>query len=159
MERIPSKVLCLCANLATFVVAAPAVQADARCSDMSSHIPDPGQYVMVYLSMHREDPNWGVQYYEGSLHIEGQNSIYLSGGAKEYFSIRRTKDDQPFDPGGTEDISWTMDKDGVLHVHDNTWNFDLPPLHFTCVGNMMTVYRSGEGIYSLTFGDVIENVG
>jgi hypothetical protein len=131
--------------------------ADATCTSLvatvKSHLAA-GKFVNVMLSQHRQDANWGVQYSEGFLGGRGAMSY---GGATEYFSIRRNASQIPFS-GDAENLSWSLDQNGVLRIHNQSWNFDFAPIDFTCKGGMMTAYQPGSGVFTLTFGDYFDPI-
>ncbi len=134
-----------------FLASPEIARADATCtslvSTVRSHLAQ-GQFVNVMMSQHRQDPHWGTQYSEGFL---GGTGPTIYGRATEYFSIRRNSSQIPFS-GDAENLSWNLDSNGVLRIHNDSWNFDFGPIDFTCKGSMMTVYQPG-GVFTLTFGD------
>jgi hypothetical protein len=103
------------------------------------------------MSLHRQDPNWGVQYADGSFHLEGTT---LTGEGRELFSIRSTANGtQPFSASTKDEewVTWSMDPNGVMTIYNQTWHFSMGQINFGCAGNMMTAYAPGWGVFTITF--------
>jgi hypothetical protein len=139
---------------------AAATQADSTCvnllANVRNSIPHVGPaygWVNVAMSLHREDPNWGVQYMYGYF-VGSGTSTTLSGSGGELFSIRSTSNgQQPFSavPKDVESLTWSIDANGVMSIYNNTWHFSMGQINFSCIGNMMTVHQPGWGVFTLTF--------
>jgi hypothetical protein len=144
------------AGLGACLLPSRSARADSTCwglvSQITSQLSYGGQFP-VYISEHRQDPHWGVQYMEGRLIYSDDPGNY-SGCGFESFSIRRAPGRGPF-TGDDEFVCWVMDWDGVFHIHNYTWNFDFAPIDFSCIGNVMTTYQPGQGVFTLTFGDYV----
>jgi len=123
--------------------------ADATCNaliqDKIAYLTANGGFFDVELTMHREERSW-VFYGKGYLQLSGAQ---LAGGSNEIFSDRRNGS-QPFDISQADQITFTLNSNGLLSVHNVTWEFD-ESWDFSCPGNLLTTYLPNAGVVTMTF--------
>lgn len=152
MKKIVRHFFILVTSMISLIVLSSSAQADASCANLLASVSrrlDANQWINVYLSQHRQDSNWGVQYSAGFLAPDVNGGF--TGRGTEYFSIRTNSSQIPF-TGDSESLNWTMNSNGVMNIHNDSWNFNFNPINFSCYGNLMSANIPGDSIFTLSFG-------
>lgn len=162
-RSIRAALFAMLATVAVAVVAPRAAHADASCEAMMAehfnwdangpaqlirfqHI----QYVYVKDSGAWTEFSQGSVYWNGSA--SGADSLSSLTPLTQLFSDRVTNN-QPFAVGSPDQTTITgISKEGVVTMHNNTWNFDST-FNTTCVGNTMTARNGSDGTLLITLDD------
>jgi hypothetical protein len=128
--------------------------ADATCNALIQSKIDNlnanGGFYVIELTMHREEERSWVFYGRGQLWLSGAQ---LAGSSYQIFSDRQNYWNgqwQPFDIHEADQITFTLNSNGLLSVHNVTWGFD-ESWDFSCPGNLLTTYLPHAAVVTLTF--------